>query len=141
MSEIASGEILHALAELSAIYPGMRFGQLVAFVATLASDDVPLSPADVDDAAFLAAARDHVRTRSATHAAGRNGADVPLPQVHKELFAALAGLTSALPGMRFGELVTAATARTGASIYDVEDEAFLAAVREHARQPRTPLPT
>jgi hypothetical protein len=56
-------EILAALDALSEEHPSMRFGQLVCFVATLASG--PSRPAvyDVEDEAFLQAARRHLKRR------------------------------------------------------------------------------
>ena len=65
MSESITRRITAALERLQALYPEMRFGQLVAMVTELARDRREYGIYDVEDADFLAAAEEHLRRRLA----------------------------------------------------------------------------
>jgi hypothetical protein len=56
----ANDELMNALAKLWERYPHWRFGQLVCNVAAWAGEDAPGEPGNIDDAALLRAARDHM---------------------------------------------------------------------------------
>ena len=57
MNQTLRGELLQVLAELSALFPDWRFGQLVANVATSARGPQVESIWDSEDEELLAAAR------------------------------------------------------------------------------------
>lgn len=63
MSDVTSQRIADALVRLHALYPSMRFGQLVCFITTLARDQRDYGPYDVEDSDFLAAAERHLAKR------------------------------------------------------------------------------
>ena len=71
-------DILQVLEELSELYPDMRLGQLVVNIANWASR-VPDGLWDVEDAAFLEAARRHLdrRGKQASQRAPASGATAP----------------------------------------------------------------
>jgi hypothetical protein len=68
--------IADVLVKLHALYPTMRFGQLVCFVTDLARDARDYGPYDVEDADWLAAAERHLVSRQdhGVPAAGRRTA-------------------------------------------------------------------
>jgi hypothetical protein len=55
--------IAEVLVKLHAVYPTMRFGQLVCFVTDMARDGRDYGPYDVEDVDWLAAAERHLASR------------------------------------------------------------------------------
>lgn len=66
-------EILRVLEALSAVYPDMRFGQLVVNVSNWATR-MPEGLWDVEDEDFLTAAKKHLEKRMRSHSAGEPAA-------------------------------------------------------------------
>jgi hypothetical protein len=56
-------ELLEALRELAALYPSMRFGQVVEAAAVWAGTNRPKTVGEVTDLELLRAAREHVARR------------------------------------------------------------------------------
>jgi hypothetical protein len=56
--------VIELLAELSEVYPAMRFGQIVNLVAALARGPAPESIYDAEDDELVRAAEGHLRRRS-----------------------------------------------------------------------------
>lgn len=63
MKHTITHQISECLEELSDLYPEMRFGQLVAFVAFIAKGPVTSAVWDVEDEEFLKAAKEHLQMR------------------------------------------------------------------------------
>jgi hypothetical protein len=120
---------METLADLSHLYPEMRFGQLVEMVALLSSEDSPRGAVDTDDDRLLEAAKDHLRVRR-EQLEGEDGPmpDRPLPESRAELLNLLRQ-----EGHRrdrfFGRLVGRLAASSGVGLYDAEDEQLVAAAR------------
>ena len=63
MTTETSSPLVSVLAELSRLYPEMRFGQLVEMIALLAGEETPISVDEVDDERFVEAAFRHMSLR------------------------------------------------------------------------------
>jgi hypothetical protein len=110
----------------------MRLGQLIEMVALLASEESPVSTAEVEDGRLIEAARRHLQVRrQQLEGDDRSEQDRPPPAPRVELLHALERLHDRQSGWRFGDLVGRLAAASGSSLYDIEDEQLLAAVRGH----------
>ena len=63
-------ELLRLLSEIGVLYPEMRLGQLLDWLATAAKGETPEAVYDVDDAELIAAIRDHIANPLARCASG-----------------------------------------------------------------------
>jgi hypothetical protein len=122
--------LMGTLAELSRLYPEMRFGQLIEMVALLSSEETPMSVAEVDDDRFSSTASQHVRVRrDQLTIENSSWSDHPLPESRTELLGALQRICERHPHWRFGPLVEHLATTSGSSLYDAEDEQLIAAAR------------
>jgi hypothetical protein len=130
MSTETCNPLLGTLAELSRLYPEMRFGQLIEMVALLSSEETPISVAEVDDDRFVSTASHHLRVRG-QQLKIENGSlqGRPLPASRTELLDLLQRVCERHRDWRFGPLVEHLAASSGSSLYDAEDEQLLAAAR------------
>jgi hypothetical protein len=122
--------LMGTLAELSRLYPEMRFGQLIEMIALLSSEETPVSVGEVDDGRFISTASQHVRVRrNQLKIENSSLQDHPLPELRTELLDALQRVCERHPHRRFGPLVEHLATRSGSSLYDAEDEQLIAAAR------------
>jgi hypothetical protein len=125
--------LIGALAELSSLYPGMRFGQLIEMIALLASEGTPRKVADHDDDRLFSTASDHAKHRRDQLDSGNGPTlDRPLPAARTELLGALQRVWERHPDWHFGPLVEHLATLSGASLYDAEDAQLDAAARDFA---------
>jgi len=73
-------EILRVLDELSQLCPDVRFGQLVVNLAYLANGPTNEAIWDVEDEAFLAAAKKHLENRARRQLPDSNSVPIPSQQ-------------------------------------------------------------
>jgi hypothetical protein len=133
MSIATCHPLIGALAELSSLYPEMRFGQLIEMIALLASEATPMNVADHDDDRLFSTASDHVKhRRHQLNTGNRPMLDRPLPEARTELLGALQRVWERHPDWRFGPLVEHLATLSGASLYDAEDAQLNAAARDFA---------
>ena len=130
MSTETCNLLMDALAELSRLYPELRFGQLVEMIALLASDETPTSAADVEDHRFFDSAARHARLRrdrlvvECNPPQGRT-----LPESRAELLDLLQRAWERHRDHGFGALVEHLATSAGFNLYDVEDEQLIVAAR------------
>ena len=130
MSTETGMPLMGTLAELSRLYPEMRFGQLLEMVALLSSEETPMSVAEVDDDRLISTASQHVRVRrNQLEIENSSLQDHPLPESPTELLDALQRVCTRHPHWRFGPLAEHLATTSGSSLYDAEDEQLIAAGR------------
>ena len=115
-------DLVRVLAELSVLYPGMRLGQLVEMLASLADDGE-------GDERLLLAGKAHLSRRLA--ALGRTTEGLAT----EELPAARADLLTLLrvAGAGAEPVLGEWSQRVGTRLYDAEDEELLASARPRVR--------
>jgi hypothetical protein len=124
--------LMDALAELSRLYPELRFGQLVEMIALLASEEAPMRAAEVEDDRFVDFAAHHVRVRRDQLMIETTPAqDSALPESRTELLDVLQRAWERHRGYGFGPLVEHLASSSGSDLYDVEDEQLIAAARSY----------
>jgi hypothetical protein len=130
MSTETSSPLMGALAELSRLYPEMRFGQLVELIVVLSSEETRIRAEDADDTRFTEAARQHMSLRR-QQLGIKEGLpwDRPLPGPRAELLDLVLRVSEGHPEWRFGSLAEHLAACSGSSLYDAEDEQLIAAAR------------
>ena len=103
MTTETSSPLVCVLAELSRVYPEMRFGQLVEMIAVLSGVETPISVDEVDDERFVEAAFRHVslRRQDAGIEDGRPR-DHHLPRPRAELLDLIVRGRECHPDWRFG---------------------------------------
>jgi hypothetical protein len=130
MSTKICDPLIGAMAELSHLYPEMRFGQLIEMIAELASEEAVISAADVDDDRFISTASHHMRVRRQQLQIDRGPLqDRALRESRTELLDVLQRIRDRHRDWRFGPLVEHLAALSGSSLYDIEDEQLIAAAR------------
>lgn len=127
MSTETCTPLMGTLAELSRLYPEMRFGQLIEMIALLSSEETPRSVAEIDDDRLISTASQHVRVRR--NQLNRPLQDHPLPRTRTELLDALQRVCERHPDGHLGPLVEHLATSSGSSLYDAEDEQLIAAAR------------
>ena len=80
MTNSTREEILTVLGELSEVEPALRFGQLVANLSYLAKEWSNSAIWDVEDEAFLSAAKEHLAARRTALESGNIGVNLSAPQ-------------------------------------------------------------
>jgi hypothetical protein len=124
--------LMGALAELSRLYPEMRFGQLIEMIDLLSSEETPMSAAEVDDDRFISTASHHMRVRRhQLKIENRPLHDRPLPESRTELLEVLRRVCEHHRDWRFGPLVEHLATSSESSLYDVEDEQLIVAARSY----------
>ena len=123
--------LFQALAQLSSLYPEMRFGQLIEFACALAGVEAPADLDEVEDEVLMTASRKHVRKRSRLLGVQKRGRATGLGAKRAELLEVLRELADWQPHRRFGHLVARIVELAQANLYDVEDEQLVHAVRTH----------
>ena len=130
MNTEISSPLMDALAELSRLYPEMRFGQLVEMVALLSSEETPMSAEEVDDDRFIRTASRHMGVRrqqlSVEEMPPR---ERPLPGPRGELLDVVQRACEHHPDWCFGFLIEHLAACSGFRLYDAEDEQLIEAAR------------
>ena len=137
----AAGVRAAIFAELGRLWeskPDLRFGQMAANAALVAGCDTGAAPADLTDAAVLAAARrlrrDAERSRPDGPTVDPLREDYVVPGLRAELLRALGALWDLRPTLRFVEFVERAGTAAGAWLpedqWDLEDERLLRVARE-----------
>src|SRR5207249_262033 len=122
--------LIGALAELSSLYPEMRFGQLLEMVAVLSSEETPMRVADLADDRLFSTASQHARHRRHQLKTGNSLIlDRPLTEARTELLEAMQRVWGHHSDRGFGPLVEQLAASSGARLYDAEDEQLIAAAR------------
>jgi hypothetical protein len=130
MNTETSSPLVDVLAELSRLYPEMRFGQLVEMIALLSSEETPMSADEVDDERFVEAAFRHMSFRR-QHVGIEDGRpqDHHLPGPRAELLDLILRGCERHPDWRFGFLAGHLAACSGSRLYDAEDEQLIEAAR------------
>jgi hypothetical protein len=132
MSTETCNPLMDALAELSRLYPEMRFGQLVQMIALFASEETPMSAAEVEDDRFVDSAAHHMRVRrDQLMVETTPPQDRALPESRTELLDVLQRAWERHRDYGFGPLVQHLANSSGSNLYDVEDEQLLAAARSY----------
>jgi hypothetical protein len=130
MSTETCNLLMDALAELSRLYPEMRFGQLVEMIALLASAETAMSAAEVEDDRFVDSAAHHTRVRRhQLMIEATPPHDRALPESRTELLDVLQRAWERHRDYGFGPLVEHLASSSGSNLYDVEDEQLIAAAR------------
>jgi hypothetical protein len=120
-----------ALAEVSQLYPDLRFGQLIKTLAVLAGEETPENPYDIDDTRLLRSAVTHLSNRLRQLGTERIAVLTALTPVRIELLQVFQELRRRYPGWRFGQLASNVASWSDVSLYDAEDEQLLASGRQH----------
>ena len=115
------------LAELSELYPDMRFGQLIEMVAVLAGEETPENAFDVDDAKLLQTAIAHLSKRLQQRSVPKGSVSA----TRREVLQLFRELQDRYPDWRYGQLAANVAGWSDVSLYDAEDEQLLAAGRQH----------
>lgn len=122
--------LFQALAELSLLYPSMRFGQLCDMVASMACQEVPFDITDVEDSAVRQTAHDHMHHRASQLAIASLDELGGLPGAREELIQTLEDLWKQFPQLTWGQLMALAAHEAAVNIYDIEDDQMLEGVRK-----------
>jgi len=120
-----------ALAELSQLYPELRFGQLIEMIALLACEDALETPNDLDDTRLHQAAVAHLSNRMQQLDVERTAVLSVMSHERIELLELFHELHGRHPHWRFGQLASTVAGWCAVSLYDAEDEQLLAAGRRH----------
>jgi hypothetical protein len=132
MSSPIPVELLAIFAEVSRLYPDMRFGQMLEMLALVSSDDMPQAPSSIQNERLLEAAVTHrLRRLKQLGLESRSLVQRPISEVRGRLLQVLQELHNQHPDMRIGQLVTNLAEQCSASLYDVEDEDLLAVAQQH----------
>lgn len=118
--------LMQKLVESSLLYPEMRFGQLLAFVSSLAGKDASALMQEVNDEAICEAAEQHLSKRARQLDVDVKGDWSLLSLVRTKLLRALEQLSGKFPNWSLGQLVFNLSALAHVNVYDIEDEQLLA---------------
>ena len=131
MTNDVRASLFQALAQLSSLYPEMRFGQLIEFVCVLAGVEAPADLDEVEDEVLMTASRKHVRKRSRKLGVQKRGRATGIGAKRAELLEVLRELAECQSHRRFGHLVAKIVELAQVNLYDVEDEQLVHALRTH----------
>jgi hypothetical protein len=128
MNTETSSPPVDVLAELSRLYPEMRFGRLVEMIALLSSEETPMSLNEVDDKRFVEAAFRHMSLRR-QHVAIEDGhpQNHHLPGPRAEPLDLILRGCERHPDWCFGLLAGHLAACSGSRLYDAEGEQLIEA--------------
>jgi hypothetical protein len=130
MNTETSCPLADVLAELSRMYPELRFGQLVEMIVLLSSEETPIRADEVDDVRFAEAASRHMSLRRQ-----QLGIEDGLPRDHHlpgpraELLDLVLQVSERHPDQRLGSMTVHLAAYSGSRLYDVEDAQLSEAAR------------
>jgi len=124
-------ELEAVLADLSQLYPDLRFGQLIEMVAVLAGEEAPENPYDIDDTKLFQTAMSHLSHRVQQLGSGTTAVLTSVPPARIDLLRLLGELQQCYPGWRFGQLGSNVAGWSNVSLYDAEDAQLLVAGRQH----------
>src|SRR6266478_1983365 len=122
----ARDALLDTFADLCALYPEMRVGQLLAFVSTIAGQE---DPALMEDARALDHASAHARHRANALGVAEHYCIADLPVLRRQLLEKLREISHQQEQMRFGQIVCSVATSAQYNIYDIEDDQLLAAAK------------
>jgi hypothetical protein len=130
MSQKTKGSLIKVLSDLSALYPSMRFGQLIEMVALLSGEEEPRGASEIEDDELLDVAANHIRKRQRQLQIedGSEQRESP-PGSRAELLETLQRAIERRGEPHFGRLVQSLATSAGSNLYDVEDEELIAAAR------------
>jgi hypothetical protein len=130
MSTETCKPLMRLLTDLSRVYPELRFGQLIAMIAVLSSEETPMTPAEVEDDRLVDTAFHHLSVRQ--HQLGTENRPLQersLAESRTELLDVLQNVWERHRNGRFGSLLEQLAASSGCSLYDAEDEHLIAAAQ------------
>lgn len=118
-------------------YPGMRFGQLVAFACSLAHQAKAANALVADDRSVVAAVE---AERRRLNPEGRGmeigpAIRIVLSEARGEILDGLEELGEVYPSMSSGEIAMRVAASAGTSIVEVDDDHLVSLIREVMRDP------
>jgi len=116
-------ELSAALAQLSVLYPTMRFGQLLEMLASLAGAETIGEIERTSDESLLNAATDHIARRSKQLGLGPIDLSGLWPE-RQHLLASF--LVDATVGEPLARISVQSATEGGTTLYDVEDEFLIA---------------
>jgi hypothetical protein len=130
MSQETKSSLRNVLSELCALYPSMRFGQLIEMVALLSGEEEPRDASEIEDNTLLDVAANHIRNRRGQLQIedGSEQNESP-PGSRAELLETLWRARERRGDPDFGKLLESLATSAGSSLYDVEDEELIAAAR------------
>jgi hypothetical protein len=122
--------LMNVLSDLWALYPAMRFGQLIEMVALLSGEEEPRGATEIEDDRLLAAAVNHLgnRRRQLQIDDGSERGEWP-PELRAELLETLQRTSERRGDRHFGRFIDSLATSAGSSLYDLEDEELIAAAR------------
>jgi hypothetical protein len=118
------------LAELSRLYPDLRFGQLIEMIVMLSGEETPIRADEVEDKPFAEAALRHMSLRR-RQLGIEDGLprDETMPGQRAELLDLVVQVSDRHPDWRVGCLIEHLAAGSGSSLYDAEDEQLIEGAR------------
>lgn len=128
MTSVRDG-LIEKLIEVGNLYPAMRFGQLLCFAASIATDREFSLMQELDDESVLKALTAHVTKRGAEEKVEAYVGNGTVSSARSELVPLLQELAERYSEWGVGQLVFRLAALAHINVYDIEDEELLAVAR------------